>query len=147
MLGVDHRAQPFEAFYQKYRGVQDKHNALQQRKNQVNKSKGPTIIGGGPDGQQASGHGPSAGEISSQLGTLTYEFAAYEKIRETLDQGATDKNVQQSWEFKKTIEATSTTVFSHEESYGRAQLGGGTKGILFSTPKNIRRPHFSTKLC
>lgn len=119
MIGIQHRAQPFEAFYDKYRALGEKHNQLGRKQNQVSKSKTPVVVGGGPDQHVASGGGPSMSEISASLGTLSHEFKMLDKQRDVLNTGNDDQTPQHIYEYRKTLEETSTVNFSYEEDYGK----------------------------
>merc|ERR1711981_1206685 len=102
MIGVEHRGQPFEAFYDKYRKVTEKHNQLQRKKNKaaLEAEKESNMI-----------------ELAAQMGTLNYEFNKLEEEREVLNTGKDDPTNLRA--FKLAVQKGSKIPFSHEEDYGK----------------------------
>lgn len=123
MIGVEHRGQPFEAFYDKYRKVTEKHNQLQRKQNQVGKNKDELkVIPGGPDAKKNKAaleaeKESNMIELAAQMGTLNYEFNKLEEEREVLNTGKDDPSNLRT--FKLAVQTGSKIPFSHEEDYGK----------------------------
>jgi len=124
MIGVEHRGQPFEAFYSKYNSITEKHNQLQRRQNQVSntKDKQNQVIAGGPDAKKnakalEAQNETNMNELAAQLGSLNYEFDILEKEREVLNVGKDDNTNLRA--FRLAVQKGSRIPFAHEEDYGK----------------------------
>ena len=80
MNGIEHRAKPFNAFYDKLNELEKRHENLSIKKNQViaqlptpEASFGAAVFGTGKDGKNQ----PSE---STQLGSLFWEFDSYRNL-------------------------------------------------------------------
>lgn len=130
MIGVKNKGNPMEAFLEKYKDINDKHNMLNKRQNQV---KGTRLVKEFMVAQNAAfgmGHvqqhknAASAAEsnltdITAHVGSISYEFDELKKVRKILDKGPKNLDVDEMNIFRKTLDMTSKTVFSTEESYGK----------------------------
>lgn len=118
MLGVDHRSQPFEAFYKRVEMLEKKHDDLQRRQNQVKSAKTKIVPKSGLTWEKNALE-KNAVDIESHMSSLGHEFEKAERMRHILENGPNDPTVPGQAEFKRVLEETSTIVFSHEESYGK----------------------------